>query len=659
MKSIFLFFIVLIIAASQESFAQKRRVERAYEYFNAGEYFLAIDQFKNTYSKSKDKATKADMVYMVAECYRLINDPKNAEIWYKKAVKTAYAKPDAEYWYAESLKKNGKYQPAIDEFKKYKQLMPADPRADQEIRACDLAAEWLRNPEAYKVDELKDINSKDADFSPAFERDDFGVIYFTSSRDEARGNKTHGATGQNFTDIFESRLDKKGKWSIPVPVEMLNSEFEDGTPNISTDYKDIYFTRCEEGKREKKGCAIMFAERKGDSWTNPKNLGIMPDSIIAAHPAISPDGLTLYFVSDIKGGYGGKDIYLVTRDKLNSPWSKPKNAGPDINTGGDELFPYVRNDGTLYFASDGHIGMGGLDIFKAKPQPDGTWVVQNMKPPINSSADDFGIVFKNEKEAGIFSSTRKGRGNDDLYSFEMPPLKFNVTGLVKDEKAGVAAPGSLVKLIASDASNFQAETGTGGDFKFALKPAVDYIFLASKKGYLNGKEKVTTKGQEKSRDFMVTILLTPIDNPIELSNIFYDFDKWDLRPESMVTLDKLVETLNDNPKVTIELMSHTDSRNTEEYNLTLSQKRAQSVVDYLISKGIELDRLAAKGYGKSKPKVVDSEINTLYPFLKSGATLTEQYINSLANDEQKEIANQINRRTEFKVMRTDYESPKK
>jgi peptidoglycan-associated lipoprotein len=659
MKSFFLFLFILIIAISPESIAQKRRVERAYEYFNAGEYFLAIDHFKNTYSKSKDKATKAEMVYMVAECYRLINDPKNAEIWYKKAVKTAYAKPEAEFWYAESLKKNGKYQLAIDELKKYKQLMPADPRADQEIRACELATEWLRNPEAYKVDELKDINSKDADFSPAFARDDFGVIYFTSSRDDARGSKTHGATGQNFTDIFESRLDKKGKWSIPVPVEVLNSEFEDGTPNISTDFKDIYFTRCEEGKREKRGCAIMYSQRKGDSWTLPKNLGIMPDSIVAAHPALSPDELTLYFVSDIKGGYGGKDIYFVTRDKPNSAWSKPKNAGPDINTPGDELFPYVRNDGTLYFSSDGHIGMGGLDIFKAKPQPDGTWVVQNMKPPINSSADDFGIVFKNETEAGIFSSTRKGRGNDDLYSFEMPPLKFNVTGLVKDEKAGVAVQGSMVKLIASDGTNFQSETGTSGDFKFALKPAVDYIFLASKKGYLNGKEKVTTKGQDKSRDFMVTILLTPIDNPIELSNIFYDFDKWDLRPESMVTLDKLVETLNDNPKVTIELMSHTDSRNTEEYNLTLSQKRAQSVVDYLISKGIELDRLTAKGYGKSKPKVVDSEINTLYPFLKLGATLTEQYINTLANDEQKEIANQINRRTEFKVLRTDYESPKK
>jgi peptidoglycan-associated lipoprotein len=659
MKASLLFLIILLITASPESFAQKRKAGRAYEFFNAGEYFLAIDHFKNTYSKSKDKSVKADMVYMVAECYRLINDPKNAEIWYKKAVKTSYSKPEAQYWFAESLKKNGKYQLAADEFKKYKQLVPADARADQQLRACELAAEWLRNPEAYKVDELKDINSRDADFGPAYARDDFGVIYFTSSRDDARGNKTHGATGQNFTDIFESRLDKKGKWSMPIAVEALNSEFEDGTPNISSDYKDIYFTRCEAGKREQKGCAIMYSEKNGDSWSDPKNIGIMPDSIIAAHPAISPDGLTLYFVSDIKGGFGGKDIYLVTREKPNSQWSKPKNAGPDINTGSDELFPYVRNDGTLYFSSDGHIGMGGLDIFKAKPQPDGSWVVQNMKSPINSFADDFGVVFQNDAEAGIISSTRKGKGNDELYSFEMPPLKFNITGLVKDEKSGVAITGSIVKLIASDGTNLQAETGTGGDFKFVLKPAVDYIFLATKKGYLNGKEKETTKGQEKSRDFMVTILLTPIDKPVELPNIFYDFGKWDLRPESMVSLDKLVETLNDNEKITIELMSHTDSRDTEEYNLALSQKRAQSVVDYLIGKGIELERLTAKGYGESSPKVVDAEIAGQFPFLRAGTPLAEQYINSLANDEQKEIAHQINRRTEFKVMRTDYIPPKK
>lgn len=659
MKSGIIVVLIIAIIPFQSTLAQKKKTERAYEYFNSGEYFQAIDYFKNAYSKTKDKAVKADMVYMVAECYRKINDPRNAEIWYKKAVRTAYSKPEAQYYYAESLKKNGKYQPAVDEYRKFKQLAPADARPDQEIRSCELAAEWLRNPEAYKVEELKDINSKDDDFSPAYVRDDFSIIYFTSSRDDATGNKTHGATGQNFTDIFESRLDKKGKWSMPVPVDVLNSSAEEGTPNLTADYKEIYFTRCEAGKRAKKGCIIMHANRKGDSWSEPKDIGILPDSVVAAHPAITPDGLTLYFVSDIAGGYGGKDIWFVTRDRTSSPWSKPRNAGPDINTPGDEIFPYVRSDGTLYFSSDGHIGMGGLDIFKAVPQPDGSWLVQNMKPPINSFADDFGITFQDGSEAGIFSSTRKGKSNDELYSFEMPPLKFNVTGLVKDDKTDIAIPGSLVQLIASDGTNLQAETGTGGDFRFVLKPGVDYIFLASKQGYLKGNEKETTKGQEKSRDYMVTILLTPIDKPIELPNIFYDFDKWDLRPESMVSLDKLVETLNFNSNITIELMSHTDARNTEEYNLVLSQKRAQSVVDYLVSKGIDIERLTAKGYGKSTPKVVDADIAAQNPFLKAGTTLSEQFINSLPNDEQKEIAHQINRRTEFKVMRTDWVSPKK
>jgi len=661
MKQLLLLFLLLIFVTSPEVSAQKRKSERAYSSFTAGEYFDAIDLFKDAYSKTKkaDKNSRTEMVFMIAECYRLTNDPKNAETWYKLAVKSSYSKPEAQYWLAESLKKNSKYPLAIDEFKKYKQVAPSDARADQEIRSCELAVEWLRNPEAYKVEELKDINSKESDFSPAYGRDDFGMIYFTSSRDGVAGKKTHGATGQNFTDIFESRIDKKSKWSTPVPVEVINSEFEEGTPSFSSDYKELYFTRCEAGKREKRGCIIMYTKRTGDKWSDPKNIGILPDSLVAAHPSLSRDDLTLYFVSDLKGGFGKKDIWKVTRLRTGDAWSKPVNLGPDINTAGDELFPYIREDGTLYFSSDGLIGMGGLDIFKAKPQPDGSWIVQNMKSPINSFADDFGIAFENGNEKGIFSSTRKGKGNDELYSFELPPLKFNITGLVKDEKTGAAITGSTVQLIASDGSNLQAETGTGGDFKFALKADVDYIFLASKRGYLNGKEKETTKGQDKSREFMVTILLTAIDKPIELPNILYDFGKWDLRPESMVSLDKLVETLIDNPNVTIELMSHTDSRDTEEYNLILSQKRAQIVVQYLIDKGIEPERLTAKGYGESTPKVVDAIIAGQNSFLKTGITLSEQYINTLANDEQKEIAHQINRRTEFKVMRTDYEAPKK
>lgn len=660
MKRLLLLIILLICVAFPEINGQKRKAERAYSSYNAGEYYDAIDQFKDAYSKTKkaDKNTKSEMVFMIAECYRLVNDPKNAETWYKLAVKSSYSKPDAQFWLAESMKKNGKHQQAIDEYKKYKQIAPSDARADQEIRSCELAIEWMRNPEAYKVEELKEINSKEADFSPAYGRDDFGLIYFTSSRDDAAGNKTHGATGQSFTDIFESRIDKKSKWSTPVPVGVINSDFEDGTPSFSSDYKELYFTRCEAGKRETKGCVIMSSKKTGEIWSDPKNIGILPDSLVAAHPSISPDGSTLYFVSDIAGGSGKKDIWMVSRSG-GGAWSKPVNLGPDINTPGDELFPYVREDGTLYFASDGQIGMGGLDIFRAKPQPDGSWTVQNMKPPINSFADDFGIAFENGNERGIFSSTRKGRGNDDLYSFELPPLKFNVIGLVKDEKTGTPITSSLVQLIASDASNLQAETGAGGDFKFALKADVDYIFLASKRGYLNGKEKETTKGQEKSREFMVSILLTPIDKPIELPNILYDFGKWDLRPESMISLDKLVETLIDNPNVTIELMSHTDSRDTEEYNQDLSQKRAQVVVQYLIEKGIEPGRLSAKGYGESTPKVVDALIAAQNSFLKTGTTLSEQYINTLSSDEQKEIAHQINRRTEFRVLRIDYEAPKK
>jgi len=594
------------------------------------------------------------MVFMVSECYRLVNDPKNAELWYKKAVKSAFPKPEAQYWLAESMKKLGRYPQAIEEFRKYRQLVPGDPRTEQEIRACELAMEWLSSPEAYKVEELKEVNSKDSDFSPSFARDDYGLVWFTSSRDDAEGNKEHGATGQNFTDIFETRLDKKGKWSTPVPVSYLNSEFEEGAPSFTADFTEVFFTRCEAGKRENKGCVIMYSMREGTQWSEPEKIEILADSLVAAHPAVTQDGSTLYFVSDIPGGFGGKDIYRSTRKSAGNSWSRPENAGPDINTRGNELFPYIRDNGILYFASDGHIGMGGLDIFRAVPQTGGSWLVQNMRPPINSNADDFGITFEREAEKGLFSSARKGRGADDLFSFELPPLVFSITGLVKDEKTGQPVPAATVQLIASDGANMQAETGSAGDFKFSLRPEVDYIFLASAKGYLNGKEKETTRGQDKSREFMATIVLTPIDRPIELPNIFYDFGKWDLRPESMVSLDKLVETLNDNPNITIELMSHTDSRDTEEYNLDLSQKRAQSVVDYLIAKGIERERLTARGYGEASPKAVDALIVQESPFLRSGATLTEQYINGLQSDEQKEIAHQINRRTEFRVLRTDY-----
>jgi peptidoglycan-associated lipoprotein len=330
------------------------------------------------------------------------------------------------------------------------------------------------------------------------------------------------------------------------------------------------------------------------------------------------------------------------------------NLGEEINTPGNELYPYVHRDGTLYFSSDSRVGMGGLDIYKATKDETGSWRLENMKPPINSPEDDFGIVFEDDQERGFFSSSRKGRGNDDIYSFVLPPLEFSVVGVVKDERNDQVLSGSTVKSVGSDGITVETTADDEGSFRFMLKPVTDYVFVASQPGYLNGKERESTRGMDQSREFEVTIYLASVTHVIELPNIFYDYAKWDLRPESMVSLDNLVETLEDNPNVTIELMSHTDSRGTPADNIELSQKRAQSVVDYLISKGIQPDRLKARGYGESQPKVVDEKVKAQYDFLELGDILTEAFINQLPSVELQEKAHQVNRRTEFRVLSTDY-----
>jgi peptidoglycan-associated lipoprotein len=375
--------------------------------------------------------------------------------------------------------------------------------------------------------------------------------------------------------------------------------------------------------------------------------------VVIAHPAISPDDLTLYFVSDMPGGQGGKDIWKISRNSPTDEWGRPENMGAEINTANDEMFPYVHSDGTFYFSSNGHIGMGGLDIFKAR-NDEGRWIIENMGYPINSSSDDFGITFQNENEQGFFSSSRTTRGDDDIFVFSLPPMYFNLTGLVVDERNSKALPGGSVKIISSDGITNEMPVGSDGTFKLSLKPNIDYVFIASKKGYLNGKERETTKGLDRSKDFKITIPLASIENPIELTNIFYDFAKWDLRPESMVALDRLVEVLVDNPHITIELGAHTDSRGGATENQALAQRRAQSVVNYLIGKGIPADRLTAKGYGEDHPKTVDDALEKQYPFLHKGTVLSESYINSLQNVDDQEKAHQINRRTDFRVLRTDY-----
>ena len=653
-------FIIIIITAVFNTLsvdAQKRRdrEQRADAVFDAGGYYAAIDLYKNAYNKTRDRNKRNEIVFKIAECYRIIGEPRQAEIWYRKVINRDMQDPVIYLRYGEMLMMRENYAEAAEQFKRYKELVPDDPRGETGLRSCHLAVQWLESPTNYVIEEMRYFNSRQRDFSPAFSEDDYNTVLFTSTRDAATGKATHTATGESFTDIFVVRQDRKGKWSLPVPVGgELSSESDDGTPSVSHDFSMLYFTRCPKGKNEKLGCQIFMSRKSGLDWSSPQKIKIADDSVVVAHPAISPDNLTLYFASDMPGGYGEKDIWKVKRENEGADWSEPVNLGEDINTPGDEMFPYVHPDGTLYFSSNGRIGLGGLDIYKATQEETGRWMVENMKPPINSSADDFGIVFEHETERGYFSSNRKGRGNDEIYSFHLPPLKFNINGIVRDEKTNRLIQGASVKSIGSDGLTVEAVTTAEGSFRFMLNPNADYVFIASMQGYLNGRERETTKGLEKSTDFNTVIYLSPVDQVIELPNIFYDFAKWDLRPESMVSLDKLVETLNDNPNITIELMSHTDSRGTEQDNIILSQRRAQSVVDYLISKGIAIDRLQAKGYGESSPKVVDDKTIQEYEFLKTGQVLTEDFINSLPTQEAREKAHQINRRTEFRVIRTDY-----
>jgi peptidoglycan-associated lipoprotein len=651
-RFIFLALVAVTIFTLPADAQKKQKDSRAQAAFEAGEYFSAIDLYKDAYNKV-NKDQKTAIFFKIGECYRILGDARSAVLWYKKAVREEYQDPIIFLRYGQMLLENEQYEEAGEEFKKYVELVPDDPRGGIGIESCEAAIVWNENPTGYIVENMRIFNSRQRDFSPAYINEAYTEVLFTSTREESMGNETHGATGQNFADMFASSMDRKGKWSVPVPVESLNTEFEEGTPCISPDFTELYFTRCKKGKNQQLGCQIYKTTVTGGEWSEPvMEFEALGDSITTAHPAISPDGKTLYFVSDMPGGLGENDIWKVTSD--GGSWGDPVNMGEEINTPGNELYPYVHADGTLYFSSDSRVGLGGLDIYKAVEDETGAWKLENMRPPINSPEDDFGIVFEGEVEKGFFSSSRKGHGNDEIFSFVLPPLEFDVNGVVKDERTDQILPGSVVRSVGSDGITVESTTGDEGSFRFMLKPGTDYVFIASQPGYLNGKVRESTRGLDQSKVFDVTIYLASTRRVIELPNIFYDFARWDLRPESMVSLDNLVETLNDNPNVTIELMSHTDSRGTPADNQELSQKGAQSVVDYLISKGIAADRLQARGYGESKPKVVDEKIKATLDFLELNEVLTDEFINQLPSPDLQEKAHQVNRRTEFKVLSTDY-----
>ncbi|MDE7025609.1 MAG: OmpA family protein, partial [Paramuribaculum sp.] len=535
----------------------------------------------------------------------------------------------------------------------YQEYLMQNPRSHTAINGLKgaLIADRLKtHPNRHIVKSARLFNSRRSDFSPMFNDD---ILYFTTTNEKVVGEKRSEITGMKKSDIWMARKNERGEWLRPEAVEgELNSEMDEGIMSFSPDGGTMYLTVAKRMPDRHTGVEIYTSSRSDASWSKPVKLDITADTISSfGHPAVSPDGKYLYFSSDMPG-FGGKDLWRIN---LQERAGSLENLGEQINTPGDELFPYVVSDSVLIFSSNGHPGMGGLDLFRATLQPNGNWTVSNMGAPLNSNADDFGITYDPHKpNSGYFSSNRgDGRGYDHLYSFELPDLKINLSGWVMDVDEEPVS-NAVIRIVGNDGTIQKTAARPDGSFSFPLQRGVSYVMLAGAKGYLNARQQFTADTAAVDAEYEIDFILASLSKPNIVENIFYDFDKATLRPESTQALDELVQLLKDNPNITIEMASHTDRIGSEEYNIDLSQRRAKSVIDYLIAAGIAPDRLQHQGYGKSRPKTVTKRVARMYPQFKEGDILTEEYILALPEETDREAADQINRRTEFQVLSVDY-----
>ena len=620
-----------------------------------GEYYEAAAIYRRVYTKTspKKRDLRGYVAFRMAECNRMINSTAKAVSGYMNALRYDY--PDSILYLrlGQMQQKNGRYADAIKNYDAYLQYDPTSVLAFNGVEGSQKALEWKKNPTRYVVKRMDKFNSRRGEFSPMLLGPDYDQLYFASSRSKDKDQKISAITGQNNNNFYVIKKDEQGNWLQPEELEdEVNTEFDEGTPSFTPDGNTMYYTYCTQAPEGDRTAEIYMSSRSSAKWGKGSKVEILKDSVTAlAHPSVSPDGRWLYFVSDAVGGQGGKDIF---RARINgNDFGPMENLGPEINTPGDEVFPYVRDSVTLYFASNGHPGMGGLDLFRATLDSTEHWHVENMRSPINSNGDDFGITFEGVHERGFFSSNRNdARGYDHLYSFELPIITVKIEGIVFDVDE-VPIEGATVRIVGRDGLNAKVLTMKNGEYEVELERDIRYVMMASARGFLNQNFELKTGAEEKNETYIVDFYLSPITKPVVIENIFYDFDKATLRPESKAALDEMIKMLNDNPNVTIELGAHTDRKGTDKYNEGLAQRRAQSVVDYLIEGGIAPDRLEAKGYGESVPKVINKKMAREHDFLHEGDTLSAPFIEKLT-PEQQEIADQINRRTEFKVLRTNY-----
>ena len=645
----------LAVALMLHSCAADNAMRKGEKFLAIGEYHDAAEQFKKAYTKTptKERQLRGQRALKMAHCYRHISSTQKAISAYRNALRYNVATLDDRLDYARLLLKNGEYKRALTEFELLNDSMPNNVLVRNGLLSAKMAPKWKEQGSDYTVKKMTEFNSRRADYCPVLAGDQWDRLYFSSTRNDALGDELSGITGAKPGDIFFSDKDDKGKWSKPQTIESgLNTEYDEGACCLSPDGSTMYLTQCLSDASYPRFAQIVTAQRSDASWGKTTPLLITNDTLSAyAHPAVSPDGEWLYFVSDMPGGKGGLDIWRM-RLTANGPVGV-ENLGEPINTPGDEMFPTFRPNGDFYFSSDGHPGFGGLDIFIATVGEDGKYHLSHPGYPLNSQGDDFGMTFQGQLNQGFFSSNRgDGRGWDHIYSFYNPEIVQTIRGWIY-EQDGYELTAGEARIVGTDGTNLRLGVRGDGSFEYVVKPGVDYIILAMCDGFLNHKEEIHVDSVKESKVYDLQFPLASISAPVLIDNIFYAFDKATLLPESKNALDSLILMLNENPNITIELSAHTDYRGAEAYNNKLSQKRAESVVNYLINHGIAADRLTAVGYGEEKPKTIRRKVAERYPWLKENDVLTEEFILKL-KPEQQETANALNRRTEFKVLRTTY-----
>ena len=638
----------------------EQAIKKGDKFYAMGEYFDASNQYKKAYSQTpaKERQQRGQMALKMAECYRRINYTQKAIAAYNNAIRYKQTDSMTYLHLAQQLMKNAQYKEAEKQFQTALDSMGNNASmelrtlATTGLRSAQKAPGWKKEDSDYTIKRENLFNSRRADYSPVLGGEDNDRLFFTSTRNQAKGDELSGITGTKNADIFYSQKDDKGKWQRPEVIDTeLNTDWDEGACCLSPDGRTMYLTQCKTDPDYPRYATIVTSQRSDAAWSKATELKMTNDTLSTfAHPAVSPDGQWLYFVSDMPGGMGGYDIWRV-RLTTNGVGGV-ENVGAPINTAGDEKFPTFRPNGDLYFSSDGHEGMGGLDIYIAKPNSNG-WRMEHPGFPLNSQGDDFGMTFEGMKNQGFFSSNRgDGKGWDHIYSFYNPEIIQTVKGWVY-EQDGYELTQAVVYMVGNDGTNMKLSVKGDGSFTQEIKAGVDYVLLGTCKGFLNHQEHIKVGPVKKSEEYVLQFPLASITAPVLIDNIFFDFDKATLRPESATALDELVVLLKENPNVTIELSAHTDYKGSAEYNKRLSQRRAESVVKYLTEHGIENERLTPVGYGKEMPKTIRKKVAERYPFLKENDVLTEEYVKTLKDDEQ-EQCNQLNRRTEFRVLRTTY-----